>query len=92
MRWAYSAECSATEPAPGSKAFGASIEVPPVLPRLRRSVAASLTPPLDDFHSSVWSSTQNTGRLPSRLVGAEVTYSIRPFGRLTKDSIGSRPG
>ncbi len=49
-------------------------------------------PPLARIHSSVWSITTNTPGLPLRLVAELVTCSIRPRGRFTNESRGSRPG
>ena len=66
--------------------------VPPILPALRRATAASLTPPLLGVQDSVWSSTWNTGLLPSALVAFDVRNSIRPDGKLMRVSIGSMPG
>jgi hypothetical protein len=89
--WADSAanDFSATELAPGSNALGVSTLQPLTFARLRRITAASFGPPTDGTHDSVWSSAENTGRKPSRLVPDDVTGSMMPRGTLTNVCIGS---
>src|SRR5690606_4942209 len=88
----YAADASATDSSPGVNAFGDSIVEPPIFAALIRIVSASLSPPFDATHSSVWSRTANTGLLPLIVRADEVFGSIRPRGRFTNVSSGSRPG